>query len=245
VWCNLFVAAGGNLAPSVDARRLVSESVLMQPVSEFCAEIFSNDAEQSNAYAKLSEASTVIGKHGVHPSHGDGHISDVRIGARRSLAGGRAHCGFMDFILPRAVCGRDDVIVSIPFWNGDVYIISNAIGHKNQSLIEHKVRPLYCCCCLRHSLEISSKRGAGVCSHQVPENRTGAVIIATMLDYKSKSRRAAKALTPAIGPSDYQGKFSGLEPAPARDIGSIAFKRIQLAPACSDRGPAAPQPCWQ
>jgi hypothetical protein len=61
----------------------------------------------------------------------------------------------------------------------------------------------------------------------VPANRTGAPVIAVMLDYKSRSRRAAKALTPAIGPRDYRGKFSGLEPAPPRDISSIAFKRIQ------------------
>jgi hypothetical protein len=139
--CPLYVVvAAGKVAPSEEARRLVADSVLQEPLTEFCRPVLPADAKLDDGYNKLSEASVLTQVHGLHDSHGDGHSADLRVGARLSLMGGGADCGSMEFVLPEAVCGRDDVVLSFPFKHGDVYFLPNCSGHKRYSLIEHRVR---------------------------------------------------------------------------------------------------------
>jgi hypothetical protein len=137
------LATGGKVAPSDEARELVAESLLMQPVTVLAHEVLpAEDLEEYDGYCKLSEVSLPTAERGIQDKHGDNHAADGRMGARLSLAGGGADCGSMTFVLPAAVCGRDDIRLSVPFTHGDVYWLPNALGHRRYSIIQHMVRPV-------------------------------------------------------------------------------------------------------
>jgi hypothetical protein len=60
---------------------------------------------------------------------------------------------------------------------------------------------------------------------QVEANHTGAPILASMHDFRSKSA-PAKALMPAIQPDEFARNYDIAPPAPSRDISTIAYTRV-------------------
>jgi hypothetical protein len=60
---------------------------------------------------------------------------------------------------------------------------------------------------------------------QVEANHTGAPILASMHDFRSKSA-PVKALMPAIKPDEFARNYDIALPAPARDISTIAYTRV-------------------
>jgi hypothetical protein len=143
------LATGDKVAPSDEAKELVIESLLMEPVIRFAHAVLPAEGlEAYDDYCKFSEVSLPTAERGIQDEHGDGHAADGRMGARMSLTGGGADCGSMTFVLPFRVCGRSDIRLSVPFKHGDVYWLSNCIGHKRFSLILHMVRYVLAIPCL-------------------------------------------------------------------------------------------------
>lgn len=128
------------MAKTEAGRRDVADSTLMAPATAFFTAILPDNVIEFDKYVKLSESSTGEATRGVHATHGDGHAADGRGGVRLSQAGGGADCGSLTFVLPESACGHPDVAITYTFHHGDAYWLSQAIGHKNFSIIQHEVR---------------------------------------------------------------------------------------------------------